>query len=194
MRTVRRLDVAAREASLGPPISTSLYYRLAHTANTKKHPDTDRAIVQLLNIHSKMRIKYLICSESSSFDQFTGRVSLFHLMDQIIAPTYPVAIPQISVIVCMEREENEPDSAELKIQIKLGAQELMSYPASIQFRGGTIARAVGNLQGFYVPAAGRLTASATFEGNTTIWEIDCVQVGEFQFLQPSGIGVAPQPS
>jgi hypothetical protein len=132
-----------------------------------------------------MKLKYIVCSELASFDQFSGRASLYHVIDQIVAPTYPVALPSLSVVIGLERQPEEPDTVECRISISFGPQELASFPATVQFGNALLARALGNLQSFVVPAAGTMHVNLFIgdqrEGS---WDIVCLQVGEFQFQQP----------
>jgi hypothetical protein len=139
-----------------------------------------------------MRLKYLICCESSAFDLFSNRVSLFHIIDQVTAPAYPIALTSLAIVFCLERDNGDPDAVNARVSISYGAQELASYPMAVQFGGNPLARGSGNVQGFFVPGPGRLTVSLNVDEQIIgTWDIDCSQVGEFQFQQTPPSTPAP---
>src|SRR5689334_5142896 len=49
------------------------------------------------------RLEYFLAAESISIDQATNRVSLFNVIDELGAPGFPIWVPTIYTVACLER-------------------------------------------------------------------------------------------
>src|ERR1700733_9821533 len=104
-----------------------------------------------------MRVVTFICSESYSLDQASNRLSVFHIMDGINSATFPVLIRGMSLFAVWERDQYDPTTFQYDIKIMLDTQQLGKLTAQVDFQGHNRARAIGTIQGFRLPAPGRIS-------------------------------------
>lgn len=133
-----------------------------------------------------MKLKYILCAELCSVDGVSNKLSVFNLIEHIVAPAYPIALPFISIVFSVERTPDERPKCEVNIAILLDGRELSETTLEVEFEEAMIARAIGHLQGFFVPAPGSLEFHARMGGETIgVWHVPCIQAGrpEFQFVQ-----------
>jgi hypothetical protein len=120
-----------------------------------------------------MRVVTFVCSDSFSIDQATHRLSLFHIIDRISAPSFPVVIPGMALCAVWERDQHDPITVEYDMKIMLDAQLLAKMTGQIDFRGHDRARAVGKVQGFRLPNPGRIKILIEVGGvELAKWEMD----------------------
>jgi hypothetical protein len=120
-----------------------------------------------------MRVVTFVCSDSFSIDQATNRLSLFHIIDRISAPSFPVVIPGMALCAVWERDQHDPITVEYDMKIMLDAQHLAKMTGQIDFRGHDRARAVGKVQGFRLPNPGRIKILIEVGGvELAKWEMD----------------------
>lgn len=124
-----------------------------------------------------MRAKLFLCAQSSSLDARTNAISVFHVLEELHAPAYPVALPAMSIIAFLELEEGEPIDSEVQLQILLGEQQLFVGPFQTNFQVRRKARALADFNGLVIPAPGVLRVLLTSaERNVAAWEMTCDQV------------------
>lgn len=134
-----------------------------------------------------MKLKYIICAESSSLDVTTGRVSMFHLLEDIGVASVPFFIQSVSISVLLEREQNELNSITIQLVVKSNNQELVTLPMQIEFLDKLRNRNLGTIQGIVVPNFGTMQFVVTYQGQELgRWEFTVHNIG-----QPS---VSNQPS
>jgi hypothetical protein len=96
--------------------------------------------------------KLFFCSDSSSLDARLNTISAFHIMEQINAPSFPVAVSRVAVISYLSREEGDPSTIQLQLRIFCGTQQLFDGPLPINFVQQLHTRSVVELNGLVVPA------------------------------------------
>ena len=52
-------------------------------------------------------VKLFLCSDSASIDVRTNTISAFHITEQLMTASFPVAIPRISVVTVLNREQSQ---------------------------------------------------------------------------------------
>jgi hypothetical protein len=126
-------------------------------------------------IHAKL----LLCADSTVIDARTNAISAFHIMEQLNSPAFPVALPRISIIALLTREEADPSEKELQLQIYLGAQRLFAGPMPVAFVQQLSTRAIVDLHGLVIPAPGDVrVVIANEEAALGSWVIKVNQVGQ----------------
>lgn len=98
-----------------------------------------------------IQARLFLCSDSASIDARTNTVSAFHIMEQINAASFPVVMPRLSIIAILEREEADPATLQLQLQIYSGDQQLFAGPLPVNFFQQLISRAILELNGLVVP-------------------------------------------
>ena len=126
-----------------------------------------------------VRVKFFICSDSAALDARLNTVSAFHIMEQLNAPAFPVAIPRVAVLALVSREETDPNNVQLHLQIVCGQQHLFDGPVPVNFNQQLSARTIIDMQGLVLPAPGELRL-LLMNANDTIasWTVLVNHVGQ----------------
>jgi hypothetical protein len=136
-----------------------------------------------------MRVKLFTCALSSSLDARSNSISIFHLLEEIAAPAYPIVVQRISIVGLLFLDDNEP-RPEIELRIFLGDQQLFVGPFQANFEVQRTARAVAEFNGLVVPAPGIVRTALSMEGRDFAnWEVVCRQIAPPQLemrLQPGG--------
>ena len=103
-----------------------------------------------------IQVKLFLCADSAAIDMRTNALSAFQIIDQLHAPSFPVAIPRISMIASLTREATDPSDVTLQLQIHCGNQQLYAGPVQINFLQQLSARTIVDMHGLLVPAPGSL--------------------------------------
>jgi hypothetical protein len=135
-----------------------------------------------------MRAKLFLCAQASAIDARTNSISVFHILEEVHAPAYPVVLPTMSIIALLELDEGEPIATEVHLQIFLGNQQLFDGPFQTNFQIRRKARAVAEINGLVIPAPGVLRVLVASAGrNVAAWEMTVDQIAPPQLemhLQP----------
>ena len=145
-----------------------------------------------------MRIILFTCAESAAIDQATNRVSIFHVIEEILSPVLPGAWPQMLVVAVGIREDGEPSVFNMTLRVTLTGREqpLLEGPFMIDFQNRPRARALGQIAGLVLPGPGVLRF-AIFYGDREMaaWDINVTQIGAPVVInQPAPVapaGVSP---
>jgi hypothetical protein len=111
-----------------------------------------------------MRLLLLTCAETCVLDQLTNRASLFNLLEEIVTPTFPVALYSAAIFSLWERDESEPD-AEARLTVKLNTHELMQAPMALAFQGKLRCRVLLTVHGLVVSEPGNLVFEVASGGS-----------------------------
>jgi hypothetical protein len=123
--------------------------------------------------------KLFLCSDSVALDGRHNSISAFHILEQLMAPAFPVAVPRISVIALLTREAEDPNTAEFQLQVHLGNQQLFAGPVAITFLQQLSSRSIIDMHGLVVPAPGTLRfLLRNGEATMGAWTISMLQAGQ----------------
>lgn len=126
-----------------------------------------------------MEVRLFICSESFALDAARNSLSLFHILEEINSPVFPVALPQMSVVAMFVREEEEPNEPQVRLRIQLDGQELFLGPMGVNFQGHLRTRSLGNIQALVLPRPGRLSVSVEQNDHALAsWLVAVNQIGQ----------------
>jgi Family of unknown function (DUF6941) len=124
-----------------------------------------------------MRLGYLVAAHGAVIDRATNNVSIFNIIEQITAPTFPIAIP-ISIVAQLVKQKSK-DTEELRIVLKLDSrkQPIGEQKFTVGFQGQQRTRIIMQLQPLVIEVPGLLEISlfhkSAFLGS---WEIDVIQL------------------
>jgi hypothetical protein len=120
-----------------------------------------------------MKLIFMTCAQSSAVDSQTGRLSLFHLLEQVQATSFPTAM-SLTLVGMFAREAGEPDEQSVRLKVDLGETPVFDSSVNFSFQGKQRSRVLMAMNGLGIPAAGRLTFSfLTADGAAlgTPWEV-----------------------
>jgi hypothetical protein len=141
-----------------------------------------------------LQSKLFLCSDSASIDSRTHTLSVFHIAEGSNAAAFPIALPRITVIAILTREEDDPADVQLQLTATLAGQHLFAGPFPANFAAGLLSRTVVEMQGLVIPGPGDLSfVLRNGEQPLATWIIKVSQVGQpqLQLLLPQ---VPPNPA
>lgn len=99
-----------------------------------------------------MQTKLFLCANSSALDSRRNTISIFHVLEEVHAPAYPVVLAGMSVVALLELDEGEPLNPEIELRVFLGKEQLFAGPFQANFQVRRKARALAEFNGLVVPA------------------------------------------
>lgn len=111
-----------------------------------------------------MKAQYIIVSESYALDHQTGRVSTFHLIDQLHVTSTPFLIPSISLVMLLIKESADRVDEQFEVSISVNNKQILNSLQNANFGTETVNRNFLSIQGLLVPEAGNLKFSARHKG------------------------------
>jgi hypothetical protein len=132
-------------------------------------------------------VHYIACSTSSAVDAKTNRLSLFHVLDEISAPGFPLTLATICVASLFEREVEEDPLQIYNLAFSLNSALLASFPMQVEFHKARRNRAVNTIAGLSIPAPGMVLVSIVQKNRVLAqWPMPAIQTG--------GVSVGVSPS
>jgi hypothetical protein len=136
-----------------------------------------------------MRVKLFVCAQSCALDSRTNSVSIFHVLEEIRVPGYPIVLTPLAIVALLELDEGEPINPEIELRVFLGNQQLYAGPFQTNFQVRRLSRTVAEFNGFVIPAPGTLRVQLHSAGHDIVsWEVVCDQIAPPQLdlhLQPA---------
>jgi hypothetical protein len=120
-----------------------------------------------------MQLIFMTCAQSSAVDSQTGRLSLFHLLEQVQAASFPTAM-SLTLVGMFVKEPGEPDDQSVRLKVEMGDAVLFDTPVNFSFRGKQRSRVLTAMNGLAIPAAGKLSfafLSAAGDPLGSPWEV-----------------------
>lgn len=121
----------------------------------------------------EMKLIFMTCAQSSAVDSQTGRLSLFHLLEQVQATTFPTAM-SLTLVGMFAREPGEPDDQSVRLKVELGETAIFDSSVNFSFRGKQRSRVLMAMNGLAIASTGKLSFSfLTAEGEFfgAPWEV-----------------------
>ena len=117
------------------------------------------------------------CAQSTSLDVRTKSASLFHLLEEVSSPFFPMLLPPLSVFALLQREPGDPSAVSFTLRIAIDGDVMSESPFPIDFGDKMKAKATGELQGYITPRAGKLEFALIDAGRVfASWSIVMTQV------------------
>lgn len=104
-----------------------------------------------------MKAQFVLCSETAILDQMSGGLSIINLFERLSVVGFPFFLPRMMVSALLARTEEEPSAGQAVLTIHLDDQEVASVAVGFDFQGRLASRALLGVEGFVVPAPGRIT-------------------------------------
>ena len=101
-----------------------------------------------------MRADAILCARGTSIDRDTGALTIFQIIDGMEATGFPVLLQHTSVVVILEREEDEPSQTQCILQILLDENLLLNEAVTMNFGPARRHRQAINVQGLVVQQPG----------------------------------------
>ena len=110
-----------------------------------------------------MRAVICLVAQGVIRDGETNNISVFNLLESIMAEGLPVLVPQLCFFVLWEREPDEAAVHQATLSLRLDQRELLTTGARVDFQAFTRARSINNIAGLVLPTVGSLVFEMRIE-------------------------------
>ena len=120
-----------------------------------------------------MKLNFMTCAQSSAVDSQTGRLSLFHLLEQVQATTFPTAM-SLTLVGMFVKEPAESDDQSVRLKVELDDKVIFDSPVAFSFKGKQRSRVLTAMNGLGIPGPGTLSFSFLSEAGAplgTAWNV-----------------------
>lgn len=97
-----------------------------------------------------------LLAEGVSLDRATGRLSVFNMLESVLAPSYPALLPKLVVVNVYEIDDGAAPHWERVTVVDDAGKELARVVAELRGEGGAH-RSMGIIQGMRLPKPGVYT-------------------------------------
>lgn len=105
-----------------------------------------------------MELMFMACAQSSSVDGPTGRLSLFHLLEQIQVTTFPTPL-SLTLVGMFTKGSGDPDDQSVRLKIDLEGTSLLDSAVAFSFKGRPRTRVVTAMNNLGITGPGILSFS-----------------------------------
>ena len=125
-----------------------------------------------------MKVHYIACAASSSLDAATNQLSLFHILDEISGPAFPLPLPGFCVAALFEREPTDAVVQPFVLAVSLDATLIASFTMSVDFATSRRNRSVNTIRGLTIPAPGLVTINILQKTTVlAVWQAPALETG-----------------
>lgn len=125
-----------------------------------------------------MKVHYIACAASSSLDAASNQLSLFHMLDEISGPAFPLSLPSFCVAALFEREAKDAVVQSFVLAVSLDTALIASFTMSVDFSASRRNRSVNTVRGLTIPATGLVTISLLQKTRVlAVWEAPALESG-----------------
>jgi hypothetical protein len=116
-----------------------------------------------------MEVVLFACARSSTLDARTNNISLFHILESVSSPTFPIVLPPFVAVTMLARNPDESETPKLTMKWNLNDEPIFEFPLEINFQGQSRARNLTDIEAVLLQGPGILTATVFLEES---WEVE----------------------
>jgi len=110
------------------------------------------------------KLEYFIVADSISVDQTTNRMSVFHVLEEVHAPLFPIVIPRLAAVAHWNAEEGDVDR-DFQVRIIITSPDDQPKEFNQNFRMVRPRhRTIANFMGLPVQGPGVMTIEIRLNG------------------------------
>lgn len=114
-------------------------------------------------------------------DAQSNNISLFNIIQEIKAASFPIFFQRMFVVAFLEREADDPSSTQASLEIRIGANVLDDHSIDLNFGEKHKTRLVTEIVGLAIPQPGELKFTLKAgESEIGSWSISISQVPGLQ--------------
>ena len=142
-----------------------------------------------------MQLLFFTCAESSVVDSRTNRLSIFHVMEEMEAASFPAPLGQLTCIMMLSKTRRERQNVLFHIRFNLNKQLLVDLPFEVNFQDKQRVRGLAEIRNLVISGPGKLQAVLNYKNKDLgEWTVQVKQIGEVKLAQEaSAIAAAGGP-
>jgi len=103
-----------------------------------------------------LQSKIALIAQSVVRDAQTNQISIFNVIEGIIAQNFPLYMQNVSFFILWEREDGDQQDYHGTVEITLNGHLLLEHGIDLNFGQSVHNRTIFNLNGFLIPEIGKL--------------------------------------
>jgi hypothetical protein len=111
-----------------------------------------------------MKLLLITCCDSCFIDAITNRVSIVNVMEGFQSISFPIMVPQLTMVTFLERQASEPPQVSGHAEMTLDGSRIVLLNIDLNFQNKLVTRAIGLIQGIPIAGPGQLKAAFTVQG------------------------------
>ena len=133
-----------------------------------------------------MEVTLFTCAQSVALDARTNSVSLFHIIEAISFPSFPIVCPPLVVVTMVARNPDESEAPKLTMKWTLNDVSIFEFPMDMNFQGQMLARNFSDIGGMVLQGPGTLRAAVYLNDSWEAeWRIEVKKIGGPQIADTS---------
>jgi len=110
------------------------------------------------------KLEYFVVAESVSVDQTTNRISVFHILEEIHAPKFPVVVPQLAAIVHWNAQDGDAErDFQVSVLITFPDGQHKEFNQNFRMIRPRL-RTIANFMAIEIPGPGTMTIEIRLNG------------------------------
>lgn len=119
-----------------------------------------------------MRSIIALAAEVVIRDAENNSISVFNILEGVVAEGFPMLVPRVAHLVLWEREAREGAVRQGRLSVHLDERQLFSQPLVIDFQQFFRSRTISIIQGLVIPGPGQLRFSLSIDdGPTAVYTV-----------------------
>jgi len=95
-------------------------------------------------------MRTFLVSDLAAVDKRTNTLSIFNIIGELNAESFPVIVPRLTVVMVFERKENEEEKQGVVLRIKQSGHKLFEAQITLDFQGKLVARSIVEIRALMV--------------------------------------------
>ena len=95
-------------------------------------------------------MRTFLVSDLAAVDKRTNTLSIFNIIGELNAESFPVIVPRLTVVMVFERKENEEEKQGVVLRIKQLGHKLFEAQITLDFQGKLVARSIVEIRALMV--------------------------------------------
>jgi hypothetical protein len=121
----------------------------------------------------------MVVSEGVSRDAETNTMSIFHIIENINSPSFPLFIQKLVVLNLFERLSVDPPIFDSTVRVLINELQLHEVPIRINFEDKLKSRAILTVGGLVIPNPGTLIFNFVHDTRTIAqYKIEVINTGQ----------------
>jgi acyl-coenzyme A synthetase/AMP-(fatty) acid ligase len=129
---------------------------------------------------------FLVWADAASIDQGTNRLSIFNIVEEVTAASFPAVLANTTLVAMLERSPSEPDHADIAIRFETSGKKV-DIPSRVDFRGNKRLRLILTLQNIQILGPQQVRILVLYKGKPIgpHWAADIKAVAQPQIVPPA---------
>jgi hypothetical protein len=103
-----------------------------------------------------LQATYLICAEAVIQEMETGNISIFNIIEEIVADGFPVFMQKVALFARLTRSLEDADNFQLRLRATMEQTQLGEWSIPAGFREKLTNNNIMRLRGLVVPEPGKI--------------------------------------